>query len=70
MWFGRNLTNNHRIKLFDAAPITRFYALKTGSEKWAHKAPETIGEFRGNKITNKIVKPKTVPQRNQEMLKK
>ena len=39
---------------------TGFDALKTASKKVVHKAAETIGEFIGNKIVDKIVKTKYV----------
>ena len=37
---------------------TELHALKTASKKVVHKAAEATGQFIGNKIANKIVKPK------------
>ena len=37
---------------------TELHALKTASKNVVHKAAETTGQFIGNKIANKIVKPK------------
>ena len=45
-------------------------ALKTASKKVVHKATEATGEFIGNKIANKILKPKHVIDENPTMLKK
>ena len=39
-------------------------ALKTACKKVVHKAAEATGEFRGNKINEKIVKPKHVNDEN------
>ena len=39
-------------------------ALKTATKKEAHKAVEATGEVIGNKIANKVVKPKPVPDEN------
>ena len=39
---------------------TELYALKTVTKKVTHKAAEATGEFMGNKISSKIVKPKSV----------
>ena len=39
-------------------------ALKTATKKVAHKVAEAKGEFIENKIANKIVKPKAVPDDN------
>ena len=44
----------------DAATKTGLDAQKTASKKVVHKAIESTGEFKGNKIANKIVKPKPV----------
>ena len=48
----------------DAATNTELNALKTASKKLAHKAAEATGEFIGNKIADKIVKLKHVPDVN------
>ena len=37
---------------------TELHALKTASKNVVHKAAEGTGQFIGNKIANKIVKPK------------
>ena len=39
-------------------------ALKTDSKKVTHKAAEATGEFIGNKISDKIVKPRHVTDEN------
>ena len=39
-------------------------ALNTDFKKGVHKAAEAAGEFRGNRITDKIVKPKHVIDEN------
>ena len=39
-------------------------ALKNASENVIHKAAEATGQFIGSKITDKIVKPKPVPEVN------
>ena len=64
MSFGTNLSNNYRKKLFDAATKTGLDALKITSKKVTHKAAEATGEVIGNKIANKIVKPKPIPEVN------
>ena len=48
----------------DTATKTGLDAAKTGSKKVVHKIAEATGELIGNKITNKIVKPKPVPDEN------
>ena len=37
---------------------TELHVLKTASKNVVHKAAEATGQFIGNKIANKIVKPK------------
>ena len=44
-------------KLLDTARNTGLDATKTASKKLVHKAIEATGEFIGNKIAEKIVKP-------------
>ena len=51
-----------RKELLDTATKTRLDALKTASK--VYKAAETIGEFIGNKIIEKIVKPRPVSDEN------
>ena len=48
----------------DTATKTGQDAAKTASRKVAHRASEATDEFIGNKIANKIVKPKPVPNEN------
>ena len=48
----------------DTAARKGLDALKTGSKKVDHKAAETTGEFIGNKIGAKIVKPKSAIEEN------
>ena len=43
---------------------TGLVALKTATRRKAHKAAEATGEFIGNKIANRNVKPKLVPDEN------
>ena len=64
--FSRNLYNKYRKKLFDAATQTEPDPLKTASKQVVHKAAEVTGELKGNKVADKIVKPKSL----KEMLKK
>ena len=53
----------------DADTKTGLDALKTGTKKVAYKVPEATGEFIGNKIADKIVKPKLCLMEIREMLK-
>ena len=48
----------------DTATKTVLDKLKTASKIIAHKAAEATSEFIGNKIADKIVKPKTVSDEN------
>ena len=64
MSFTRNLTNKNGIKLLDNANKTRLNAPKTASKKVVHKTAETAYELVGNKIAEKIVKPKPVSEAN------
>ena len=48
----------------DTPTKTGLDALKTVSKRVVHKAAESAGDFIGNKIVNKIVKPKPVPDAN------
>ena len=77
MSLARNLSNKHGKKLLNTATKTVQDALKTASKKIINKAAEATGEFIGNKIADKTVKPKrlnveeTKCSRNvQEILKK
>ena len=60
----RNLSNKRGRQLLDAATKTGLHTLKTATNKVAHNAAEATGEVIGNKITNKISKPKPVPDKN------
>ena len=60
----KKLANNYGRQLLEAATITRSDTLKTATKTVAHKAAEAKGEFIGNAIANKIVKPKPVPDEN------
>ena len=60
--FARNLSNVIWKTLLDTA--TWLDALKTNSKKVFHKTAEATGEFIGNKISDKIVKPKLVTDEN------
>ena len=53
----RNLCNKYGKQLLDTAAKTGLDALKTASQKVVHKAAEATGDFIGNKIVDKIVKP-------------
>ena len=61
---ARNLSNKYGKHFLDTATRTRLDALKTTSKKVVHKAAEGTGEFIGNKIAGKIVKPKPLPAEN------
>ena len=61
-----HLPENIEKKLLD----TGLDAVKTASKKVFYKTAETTGEFRGNKITNKIVKQKSVIHENSRDIEK
>ena len=64
-WYGLlPLARKHRKLLFD----TGLDALETASIKIVHKAAQATGEFIGNKIADKIVKPKPVIDENSRNL--
>ena len=48
----------------DTPAKTKLDALKTALKKVVYKADEARSEFVGNKIADKIVKPKPVPNNN------
>ena len=56
-------------KILDAATKTGLNALKPVTKKVAHKVAEAKGEFIGNKITDKIVKPKLMSDENSKNFK-
>ena len=55
--FPRNLSNKYGKQLLDTALKTGLDALKPTAEKVVQKATWANGEFIGNKIAGKIVKP-------------
>ena len=54
LWFTRNFLHKYKKQFLD----TGIDALKTGCKIVVRQAAEVTGEFRGNKIADKIVKPK------------
>ena len=62
--FVRNLSTKYEKKLLDTATRTWLDIPKIVSKKVVHKVAEATGEFIGNKIAEKIVKPKPVPYVN------
>ena len=58
--FPRNFLNKYQKYLLDAG----IDALKTACKKVVYKAAEATDELRGNKIAEKIVKPKHVNDEN------
>ena len=57
--FARNLSKKYGKELSDTATKTGVDAIKTAPKKVVHKAAEETGEFIGNKIAEKNLKPKT-----------
>ena len=53
----RNLSNKCGKQLLDTATKTELDALKTASKKVVYKAAGATGEFIGNKIADKFMKP-------------
>ena len=84
MSFGRYLYSKYGKQLLDGATKTELNALKSVTKKVAHKKAEERGEFIGNRIADKLVKPKPVldenskndkeiiipPEKREEILKK
>ena len=62
--FARNLSGKYGKKLLDTATKTGLDATKTAFKKVVHKTAEATGVLIGNKIAEKIVKPKPVPDLN------
>ena len=62
--FTRYLFNKYRKPLLDTATKKELDTLKTASKKVVHKPAEATGEFIGNKIADKIEKPKPVIDEN------
>ena len=68
--FPRNLSNKYGKKLLDTATKKELDALKTAPKKVVQIAAEATGEFLGNKITDKIVKPNHVNGENSRNVEK
>ena len=60
----RNLSNKYGKQLLDIAVKTELDALNNASKKVVQKAAETTGHFIGNKIAEKTVKQKPIPDEN------
>ena len=58
--FARHLSNKHGKQLLNTATKTGLDAVKIASKEEA----KATGEFIGNKIADKIVKPKLAPDEN------
>ena len=63
-FLSRNLSNKYRKILLDTAAKTGLDTVKPASKKLVHKAAEAIDEFIGNRIADKIVKPKLICDEN------
>ena len=55
-------------ELLDTTTKTGLDAVKTASKKVVHKIAEETEKFIGNKITEKVVKPKSVPEGNSRIV--
>ena len=62
--FARNLSNKFGKQLLDTATETGLDTLTTSSKTVVDNAAEATVKFMGNKIAEKIVKPKPVIQEN------
>ena len=62
--FARNLSSNYGKKLVDTASKTGLDAAKITTEEVVHKTAEETGKFIGNKIVEKNVKSKPIPDAN------
>ena len=51
---GKNLSNKHEQKTFDAAKKSTTDAIKTASKRAIQKTTEATGDLIGNKIADKI----------------
>ena len=58
--FARYQSDKYGTELLDTATKTGLYALKSASKKGVDRVAEATGAFIGNKIVDKIVKPKPV----------
>ena len=68
--FARYQSDKYGTELLDTATRTGLYALKSASKKGVDRVAEATGAFIGNKIVDKIVKPKPVTDKNSRKLKK
>ena len=62
--FVRYLSNKYGEKLFDVSIKIGLDATKAASKNLIHKTSEASGELIGNKMDEKILKPKPVPNMN------
>ena len=62
--FAASLSNKYGKQLMVTATERELNALITASRKVVHKTAEATGEFIGSKVSDKIVKPKHVPDEN------
>ena len=60
MSFARYQSDKYGTELLDTATRTGLYALKSASKKGVDRVAEATRAFIGNKIVDKIVKPKPV----------
>ena len=64
MSFARNLSNQYGKQFLRCAAKTGLDALITTSKKVVPKVNETTGKFTGNRIVDKIAKPKPISDEN------
>ena len=62
--FARHLSNKYGKQLLDKATKTGLDAVKITSKEVVHKEAEATGESIGNKLADKIVKPKLASDEN------
>ena len=62
--FARDLSEKYGKKLLHTARKTELHAVKSDFKKVIYKTTEATGELIGNKISEKIGKPKPVPSEN------
>ena len=62
--FVTNLSDKCGKKLLDTTMKTGLDAAKTAAKKVVHKTVGAAGEFIGNKIAEKVMKPKPMPDEN------
>ena len=61
LWFARNMSNKNGKQLLDTTTKTGLDALKCASEIVVHKTEEATVDVLGNKIADKLLKPKAAP---------